>query len=86
MRWVSPEQMICACWQQFCRARRNLTLVLRARAAYDLIGCRRITWTRVDSHTNQLLNGRADALANAGREGLLSASVELFRQAQMLLA
>jgi len=51
------------------RPRTNVQLILRARALLELLS-QTILWTKVESHTYQLLNDRADTLAKCGASGI----------------
>ncbi|CAK0864590.1 unnamed protein product, partial [Prorocentrum cordatum] len=67
--------------QRRTRARQNLTLVLRARHIYDQISSS-IEWRKVESHTGQFLNERADHLANCGASGMYCGLPDATRWAQ----
>ena len=55
--------------QRIWRAHANFRLILRARWAFDAVRAQRIiTWTKVESHTGDFLNSRADLLAKFGAE------------------
>jgi len=56
------------------RAHANFALVLRARAALDAVASTSITWTKVASHTGDMLNDRADLLAKCGANGIFRSS------------
>ena len=67
--------------QRRTRARQNLRLVLRARHIYDQISSF-IEWRKVESHTGQFLNERADHLANCGANGMCGGLPDATRGAQ----
>ena len=57
------------CIQRLSRPRTNLAVIIKGRVILDtLVG--RIKWVKVESHTHQLLNDRADSLAKCGAAGI----------------
>ena len=62
--------------QRVFRARSNLSLVLRTRAAYDAVAAR-VIWRKVEAHTGSFLNERADQLAKCGARGIIRGAAEV---------
>jgi ribonuclease HI len=66
--------------QRHLRGRANLQLVLRLRHLFDQVACQ-IAFRKVESHTGQFLNERADHLADCGACGLLRNPADVHRWA-----
>eukprot|EP00930_Biecheleria_cincta_P047949 TRINITY_DN3334_c0_g1_i5.p1 TRINITY_DN3334_c0_g1~~TRINITY_DN3334_c0_g1_i5.p1 ORF type:complete len:237 (+),score=31.87 TRINITY_DN3334_c0_g1_i5:83-793(+) len=67
--------------QRLSRARLNLTLVLRARSAFDSAG-NLVDWQKVAAHRGHFLNERADTLAKLGAGGTSLGAAACSRWAQ----
>ena len=67
--------------RRLARARSNLRPVLKARHIFDQVA-HNLVWRKVESHTHQFLNERADMLANCGASGIASGLAETRRWAQ----
>ena len=66
--------------QRHIRARANLQLVLRLRHIFDQVAGR-VVFRKVESHTGQFLNERADHLADCGASGILRDPANVYRWA-----
>ena len=66
--------------QRHARGRTNLRLVLRVRHIFDLVA-RYVVFRKVESHTGQYLNERADHLAECGANGILCGPADVHRWA-----
>ena len=64
--------------QRTYRARSNLSLILNACAAYDLVASR-IAWRKIEAHAGLFLNERADQLAKCGARGITRGAADIQR-------
>ena len=88
LAWFSRSKLDCTCIleydseyaalsvQRLYRGKANVRLVLTARNLYDSVA-HKIVWRKVESHTGQFLNERADHLAELGANGIFCGRADI---------